>query len=65
MKLENPSYRLNQRQDKGTIYGSFEWKIILQLSQEYFCDTGIQAFFSIVIVIITKSGALNYRVRLS
>ncbi len=22
MKLENPSYRLNQRQDKGTIYVS-------------------------------------------
>jgi len=36
MKLENPGYRLNQRIDKGTICGSFEWEIRLQLSQEYY-----------------------------
>ena len=35
MKLENPYYRLNQRLDKGTTYGSFEWKIRLELSQIY------------------------------
>jgi len=35
MKLENPGYRLSQRQDRGTIYGSFEWKIRLQLSKWY------------------------------
>ena len=26
MKLENPGYRLNQRLDKGTKYGIFQWK---------------------------------------
>ena len=35
MKLENPGYGLNQRLDKGAIYGSFEWEIRLQLSQAY------------------------------
>ena len=35
MKLENSGYRLNQRLNKGTICGSFEWKIRLQLSQTY------------------------------
>ena len=57
MKLENPGYRLNQRLDKGTICGSFEWKIRLQLSQGY--HTGILTFLSIVIVIIRKSGILK------
>jgi len=35
MKLENRGYRANQRLDKGTIYGSFNWKIRLQLSQAF------------------------------
>jgi len=43
MKLENPGYRLNQRRVKGTICGSFEWKIRLQLIQAFRYDTGISA----------------------
>ena len=61
MKLENPGYRLNQRLDKGTICGSFEWKIRLQLSQGHCYDTGISTFLSIVIVIIRKSGTLKIK----
>ncbi len=61
MKLENPGYRLNQRIDKGTICGSFEWKIRLQLSQENCYDTEFPAFLSIVIVIIRDSGALKIK----
>ena len=57
MKLENPGFRLNQRLDKGTICGSFEWKIRLQWSQGY--HSGILTFLSIVIVIIRKSGILK------
>ncbi len=56
MKLENRGYRPKQRLDKGTICGSFEWKIRLQLSQECYYDTGISTFLSIVIVIIRKPG---------
>jgi len=60
MKLENPGYRLNQRRVKGTICGSFNWKIRLQLSQTFY-DTGFPAFFSIVMVIIRESGALRIK----
>ena len=35
MKLENPGYRLGQRQEKNTRCGNFEWEIRLQLSQCY------------------------------
>ncbi len=48
---------MNQTQENGTICGSFEWKIRLQLSQGY--HTGILTFLSIVIVIIRKSGILK------
>ena len=61
MKLENPGYRLNRRLDKGTVCGIFEWKIRLQINQICCYDAGIRTFLSIVIIIITKSGTLNYR----
>ena len=44
MKLENLGYRLNQRLNKGTICGSFNWKIRLQLSQTFGYDTGVLPF---------------------
>jgi len=56
MKLENRGYRLNQRLNYGIIYGRFEWKIRLQLSQSYCYNTGISRFSNILIVIITKAG---------
>ena len=56
MKLDNPGYRVNQRLYKGTICGSFEWKIRSQLSQAYCYDTGILTFLSIVIVTIRNAG---------
>ena len=61
MKLENRGYRVNQTQENGTICGSFQWKIRLQLSQAFCYDTEIPAFFSIVMVIIRKSGALKIK----
>jgi hypothetical protein len=61
MKLENPGYRLNQRLDKGTTYGSFEWKNRLQLSQCFCYDTGFPAFLSIMMVQIRESGALKIK----
>ena len=35
MKLEIPGYDLNQRLDKGTICGRFDWKFRLQLTNAY------------------------------
>ena len=61
MKLENPSYGPNQRIDKGTICGSFEWKTRLQLSQGYCYNTEMFRFLSIVIIIISDSGALKIK----
>ena len=61
MKSENPGYRLNQRLNKGTICGSFNWKIRLQLSIDFCYNTGIPVFLSILMLIITKSGAHKFQ----